>query len=293
MRYPEQINLPYNRGALPLGFELLSGQVQDDADLAHWVILQGRHLVLAKSEGQPSLPVGQFPKGLTVLQGPLTFAYWRDMPVRCAQIGEADILPDSLVAEPFVSFQLRIPVELLTVAGVGKQLLHADLHTVFCHRCATPTTPMKGSWGKRCPNCGHENFPSIHACAIVCIHRENELLLIRKPEWPKGRFGLVAGFLDVGESLEECAIRETKEETGVDICNVRYVASQAWPFPSQLMVGFIADYAGGDIAIGDDEVEEAYWFPVDDLPILPSQTSIAGYLIEKVSQKLLGLGSKS
>ena len=114
----------------------------------------------------------------------------------------------------------------------------------------------------------------------MLVKRGHELLMARKTEWPAGRYGLVAGFLDFGESLEECAVREVREETGIEICNVRYVASQNWPFPAQLMAGFVAEYASGDICVDPKELEDARWFHVDDLPRLPGRRSIARWLIE-------------
>jgi NAD+ diphosphatase len=136
------------------------------------------------------------------------------------------------------------------------------------------------SWGKRCSSCNAEHFPHIHPCSIILVKRDNELLLTRKKEWAAGRYGLVAGFLDFGESLEECAIREVREETGIAIRNVRYVGSQNWPFPAQMMAGFIADYAGGDIIINTDELEDARWFTADKLPELPPKRSIARWIID-------------
>jgi NAD+ diphosphatase len=106
------------------------------------------------------------------------------------------------------------------------------------------------------------------------------VLLTRKAEWPPGRYSLVAGFLDFGESLEECAIREVREETGIGIKNVRYVGSQNWPFPAQLMAGFVADYASGGIKVDPDELEDARWFHVDALPSLPTKRSIARHIID-------------
>jgi NAD+ diphosphatase len=114
----------------------------------------------------------------------------------------------------------------------------------------------------------------------VLVKRGNELLLTRKAEWPLGRYSLVAGFLDLGESLEECAIREVREETGIEITNVRYVGSQNWPFPAQLMAGFVADYAGGEIVVEHSELEDARWFHLDALPPLPPSRSIARWIID-------------
>jgi NAD+ diphosphatase len=139
---------------------------------------------------------------------------------------------------------------------------------------------MASAWGKRCTGCAAEHFPHIHPCAIVLVRKGNELLLTRKAEWPAGRYSLVAGFLDFGESLEECAIREVREETGIMIENVRYVGSQNWPFPAQLMAGFVADCAGGEITVDTNELEDARWFHLDALPLLPPKRSIARWIID-------------
>ncbi|CAH2031579.1 NADH pyrophosphatase [Trichlorobacter ammonificans] len=280
MAYPEHVNLPFNRQALPPGFLLLPGPGSDDGGDAHWILLQGGCVLVRETADGLQFPVGQAPLELPSGSRPLTFARWQGRPVKCLQISASAPLPAGLVAEPFNAFQERLSTALMSVAGLGKQLLHVDRLTGLCPRCGSPTSGITESWGKRCPVCRHESYPPIHPCAIVLIRRDNQLLLIRKPEWAEGRYSLVAGFLDVGESLEECAIREAREETGVTIRNLRYVASQAWPFPSQLMVGFAADYADGDIAVDDSEIADARWFDVHDLPHLPSRRSIARFLID-------------
>jgi NAD+ diphosphatase len=105
---------------------------------------------------------------------------------------------------------------------------------------------------------------------------------VRKAEWAAGRYSLVAGFLDLGESLEECAAREVREETGIRVKNIRYVGSQHWPFPSQLMAGFVADYAGGDLQVDGIELEDARWFSRREMPdALPGRRSIARWIIER------------
>jgi NAD+ diphosphatase len=107
------------------------------------------------------------------------------------------------------------------------------------------------------------------------------LLLARKAGWPEGRYGLVAGFLDFGENLEEAVVREVREETGVEVCGARYLGSQCWPFPSQLMAGFTAEYVSGEVCVDTLELEDARWFSVESLPNLPPKRSIARYLIDE------------
>lgn len=285
MSYPETINLPFNRSSLPPDFKLLSGPGAVDKESAHWVLLQGGAVLLRETADGLALPCGPLPVQPSETRPLLTFANWQGIPVTALQLEVLAAVPEGLVAEPFNAFQERIPDSLMTIAGLGKQLLHAERMTHLCPLCGAGTKSMPDSWGKTCSACRHESYPPIHPCAIVLIRRNDQLLLIRKPEWAAGRFSLVAGFLDVGESLEECAIRETLEETGVAIRNVRYITSQAWPFPSQLMVGFVADYAGGDIVVDCKEIADARWFDVDNLPGLPSRRSIARFMIDSCLSK--------
>jgi NAD+ diphosphatase len=280
MPYPETINLPFNRSALPGGFVLHPTPQTRDSHPARWIVLQGPNLVLCEQGELLQPPQGALPSELLLTFPPLAFASWQGQQLLVTAISSQTTLPEGLVAEPFNALRERIPAELMTIAGIGKQLLHWQQMSRFCSRCGGQPHQLADSWGKKCPDCGYEHFPHIHPCAIVLIRRDDQLLLIRKPEWAAGRYGLVAGFLDVGESLEECAIRETREETGIEIKNVRYVISQCWPFPSQLMAGFVADYSGGSIQVDGNEVEDARWFTIGSLPNLPAQRSIARFLID-------------
>jgi NAD+ diphosphatase len=189
-------------------------------------------------------------------------------------------LPDGFLLEPFNSNEDRLDDATMTLAGLAKSILHWDKQSRFCSVCGARAEAIDESFGRRCTGCKAEHFPHLHPCAIVLVKRGDELLLARKKEWVPGRFGLVAGFLDFGESLEECAIREVKEETGIIIRNVRYVASQNWPFPAQLMAGFVADYDRGEITVDSNELEDARWFSKERLPLLPGKRSIARWIID-------------
>jgi len=121
------------------------------------------------------------------------------------------------------------------------------------------------------------------------VKRGEEFLLVRKAAWPQGRYSLIAGFLDMGESLEECVHREVQEEAGIRVENLRYLGSQNWPFPSQLMAGFVADYAGGEIRADESEIEDVQWFCAGRMPaLLPSRRSIARYIIDTWALKAQG-----
>ena len=282
--YPENINLPFNRHALPDGFVLHPTPQESSDESGHWVFLQGSTVLMREAGERLFLPEGLYPDWLDPEQTPLYFASLNGQPVRAMQIPSDLPLPPGLVAEPFNASQERIPTDLMSIAGLGKQIVHWQRMSRSCSRCGGKPVQLPESWGKRCPDCGSEHFPHIHPCAIVLIRREDQVLLIHKPEWPTGRYSLVAGFLDMGESLEECAIREAMEETGVSIKNLRYVTSQAWPFPSQMMVGFVADYASGDIKVDGKEIDDARWFTIGSLPSLPASRSIARFLIDSFAR---------
>src|SRR5439155_15802899 len=113
------------------------------------------------------------------------------------------------------------------------------------------------------------------------------VLLGKRANWPVNRYSLLAGFVEPGESLEQCATREVLEEVGVVVDELRYVGSQSWPFPSQLMVGFTARYASGEIVVDLDELESASWFELDDLPALPPPLSIARQILEQHTRETL------
>lgn len=132
----------------------------------------------------------------------------------------------------------------------------------------------------RCPHCGNEVFPSLSPAILVLVKRGEEALLVHARNFRNDIYALVAGFVETGESLEECVRREVKEETSLDIKNIRYFASQSWPFPSQLMVAFTADYAGGEIKFTDGELTAGGWFSRSNPPTLPTLPSLSRRLID-------------
>src|SRR5258705_12722360 len=149
-----------------------------------------------------------------------------------------------------------------------------------CPRCGTGTERIAGEWAKRCGRCHYEHSPHLHPAVIVLVKDGDRVLLARKREWAPGRYALVAGFVDNGESLEGAVAREVKEEVGVDVTDIQYVGSQNWPFPSQIMLGFVATDAGGTVAVDPEELDDARWFPADALPDGPSRHSIARFILD-------------
>ena len=172
-----------------------------------------------------------------------------------------------------------LPLAVYQAAGKAFQILYWDEHSRFCPSCGTRTEQQTDIM-KKCPACGHELYPPVSTAIIVLIQRGEEILLVRAKNFRGTFHGLVAGFLEAGETLEQCVEREVMEETGLRIKNIRYFGSQPWPYPSGLMVGFVADYAGGEIKLQADELTAGAFFSKDNLPELPRKLSIARKLID-------------
>lgn len=157
----------------------------------------------------------------------------------------------------------------------------------FCGRCGQPTVSCEPEMARHCPSCELYFYPRLSPCVIVLVTRGDHCLLARNKAFPPGMFSTLAGFIEAGETVESALRREVAEEVGVSIDGFEYFGSQPWPFPSQLMIGFHARYAGGELCPDDDEIDEAYWFRYDELPPrIPPETTISGQLIRHfVEQK--------
>ncbi|MCD4822899.1 MAG: NAD(+) diphosphatase, partial [Methanococcoides sp.] len=178
-----------------------------------------------------------------------------------------------------------IDEEMLGITSRAVQM--ADFYRThqYCGLCASPTHYVPEETGMQCGNCAHIAYPRISPAVVVLIEKEEELLMARSHHFKEGMYGLVAGFVEAGETIEHAVHREVKEEVGVSIKELSYFGSQPWPFPSSLMIGFTATYESGDIEIDTNEIEDAKWFPIDEIPTPPSKKSITGSLIEVFIEK--------
>lgn len=174
----------------------------------------------------------------------------------------------------------QLPEVLYALAGRAVQIMAWQRDHQFCGRCGQDMTPLPGERALRCANCGLISYPRISPAVIVLIEREDRILLARGHQFGSGRFGIIAGFVEPGESLEDAVRREVREEVGIELANVSYFGSQPWPFPHGIMIGFRARYASGDISIDEGEIAEADWYDLDDLPHIPHKLSIARWLID-------------
>jgi NAD+ diphosphatase len=170
--------------------------------------------------------------------------------------------------------------ELFWLAGYAVQIKNWDKDHQYCGRCGTKTVDEAEERVKLCPSCGLKSYPRISPATITAVVRENQILLARARRYPRVLYSVIAGFVEPGETLERCVRREIREETGIEVQNIRYFGSQPWPFPNSLMIAFTAEYKSGEIHIDDSEIIDAGWFTARNLPPIPDKISIAHHLID-------------
>lgn len=252
------------------------------------IVFQGDHLVTEMRSATPCL-LG--PQHMDSLRWEVTrrqfLGYWNDQACFAAEIGP-DAQLDSMVFQTGNLYHVlgRIDDQLFALVGRASQLLDWERDHKYCGRCSAPMEldPVEGAM--ICKPCKSLIFPRIAPCIIVLVTRGEELLLARSPNFPVPMYSTLAGFIEAGESAEQTLVREVREEVNLDVHNLRYFESQSWPFPNQLMLGFFAEYAGGDIICDPKEIMDAQWFHYTDLPHTPPRASISGQLIHSYIESL-------
>jgi NAD+ diphosphatase len=168
---------------------------------------------------------------------------------------------------------------LFILVGTANHILHWNAVNKFCGCCGTKLISKIDERAKSCPSCNNIIYPRISPAVITAVLHEDKILLAHNRNFRSGMYSLIAGFVEPGESLEQCVEREIREEVGIKVKNIKYFHSQPWPFPDSLMLAFTAEYEGGDILTDNCEITDAAWYRADDLPDIPSADSIAGKMI--------------
>lgn len=251
-----------------------------DNDL--WLIFQNDHLFIMQHDSDVVLPTSVT---LTELHPLLTrvhtFGEHNGVNIHCAELS-----PSLAITHRFKTVSLRHALESLgeewfAIATKAFTIINWDRNHHFCGRCSTATTIQPNSYERRCQNCHINFYPRISPSVIVLIQKGEEILMARSPHFKPGIYGLIAGFVEAGESLEETIHREVYEETRIRVKNLKYYGSQVWPFPDSLMVGFFAEYESGELNIDNDEIEAAGWYHYNQLPGRPSTNiSIASKMLD-------------
>lgn len=171
--------------------------------------------------------------------------------------------------------------ELFSIAGMASQILDWDINHKFCGKCGHETIILENERARKCEKCGLINYPRISPAIIVAVIKDNKILLAHNKTFKNNMYSVLAGFLESGETLENCVKREVFEEVGIKIKNIKYFGSQPWPFPNSIMLGFFAKYDSGDINVDGEEIEHANWYDIDNLPDeIPTNISISRQLID-------------
>ncbi|MEO8877434.1 MAG: NAD(+) diphosphatase [Polyangiaceae bacterium] len=240
------------------------------------------------------------PKGLVVRRKGEAFALLTDADLVTlgldAELGHAIDWREKSGARaiPFAAENVEPPFEVLglrtlarafdfeTFMNAGRPTHIVDWATTnrFCGRCGTATIRTENERCMACPSCKLTAYPRISPAIIVLVRRGNQALLARNARFPGVFFSTLAGFAEIGESLEETLAREVREEVGIGVKNIRYFGSQPWPFPNSLMIGYTCEWADGEIAVDGEEIAEAQWFSASELPAIPPRISIARKLID-------------
>ncbi|AHB72197.1 NAD(+) diphosphatase [Cronobacter malonaticus] len=241
----------------------------ENLDHGWWIVSHEQKLWLPNAE----LPYGQAADfGLTGEKA-LQIGLWEDAPVWLVlQKREKDMASvRQLIDQDAGLFQL---------AGRGVQLAEFYRSHKYCGYCGHEMHPSKTEWAMLCGHCRERYYPQIAPCIIVAIRRDDKILLAQHTRHRNGVYTVLAGFVEVGETLEQAVAREVMEESNIRIKNLRYVTSQPWPFPQSLMTAFTADYDSGEIQIDTKELIDAGWYRYDQLPLLPAPGTVARRLIE-------------
>ena len=266
---------------------------QAGADKAFWIPISADNtLIMPDSRDWRPLSAQEYRFSGLQSQSEHYLGRWNGQPICLAEVAKDTPLPDNWRYLPMrAALPLLAPADFAAI-GRALQILCWWKDHQWCGRCGARTEPMTDERACRCPACRCLWYPRITPCIIVLPLRGDELLLGHNAHFPRRIFSALAGFVEPGETLEHALVREVEEETGIRVANPRYFASQPWPFPSQLMLGFFADYESGEPMPDQEEILEVGWYHYRDLPpVPPAGISIAGDLISEAVRQLSGTQS--
>lgn len=252
-----------------------------------WFAFSGNALLVYTADRPDILPILKDFRELGLAENRRQFlGFYGEQPCYSIELTEECEPPAGMELRTLRQLFLRLDNEMLLLAGRAYQIMIWDRDHQYCGRCGGATEYSAGDRSRVCPACRLTAFPRLAPAVIVAITRGSDILLARSSRFRNGMFSVLAGFVEPGESMEETVDREVFEEVGLQVRNVEYFGSQPWPFPQSLMIGYMAEYAAGEISIDDDEIIEARWFPLNDLPLIPAPISIARALIDEAVRRM-------
>lgn len=246
-------------------------------------IFKAAQILLRDGLARPAIPTSEEVKQIgPQLSGRQYLGELKGRPCYCMEINDTAVLPPGLVFKELRSLLEQVEEDLFLLAGRAFQIINWHRLSRFCGQCGRPTQLKPGELARLCPGCRTVYYPRISPAVIVAVVRGDKVLLAHNRNFRRGWYSVIAGFVEPGETFEECVAREVMEEVGLKVRNIRYFGSQPWPFPDSLMVGFTAEYESGEIQVDGEEIDAAAWFGSEDLPPCPGKYTIAGKLIAAV-----------
>jgi NAD+ diphosphatase len=269
-------------GPLPL-FESFAPGVETSAKgPSLWLVCQGSSLLVNLEDGALCVPLAEDLASLGVsAESSHVLGTAGAYACRAASVRTGAPAPDGFGFHTLRSLFDGMSYAFFAVAARALEIVEWDWSHRYCGRCGTATTLRQGERARECPACGSLSYPRISPAVIVAVVRDGRILLARAARFPPGLRSVLAGYVEPGETLEECVHREVREETGVEIANLRYFGSQPWPFPHSLMIAFTAEHARGEISVDGVEIKDAGWYGPEDLPVqIPGTMTVARRLID-------------
>ncbi len=264
-----------------MNFISQNGRFTTHTEKAWWFLFRGDDLLVAMNNTGAEVPVVKNPAQLGLAQARTFYLGILDnLPCFAGEVEEDANPPENLGFIRLRKLIADIDEDIFPVAGRAFQIVNWARTHQYCGRCGSKTKRKECELAMVCEKCGFASYPRISPAVITAVVKDNAILLARAHRFPPGLYSVIAGFVEPGETLEQCVKREILEETGIEVKNIRYFGSQQWPFPNSLMVGFTAEYESGEIKIDPGEIGDARWFTPDNFPDLPHKITIARRLIE-------------
>jgi NAD+ diphosphatase len=258
---------------------------------ALWFVFRGSELLVSAAPSVVDLPRCNNPKDLGII--PLRTQYLGVLgEEHCfsAEADRAEAAPDGGAWQGLRGLFGALDEARFALAGRALQIVEWDRTHQYCGACGELTVLRSNERARECQRCELVSYPRLAPAVMALVRREGELLLARAARFPDGMYSALAGFVEPGESLEQCLEREIDEEVGIRVGNLRYFASQPWPFPHSLMIAFFADHVSGEIRVDGTEISDAKWFDPtksENFPRLPARISIARKLIDAAIGEML------
>ncbi|HSW63139.1 MAG TPA: NAD(+) diphosphatase [Dissulfurispiraceae bacterium] len=253
----------------------------DRSTPAYWFIFHENRILVDVRTGVPELPLLHSIENISL--EPVSVSHLGCIGnIDCYAVESAKITgtPGKMEYSELRPLFSLLPDKHFSMAGKAFQIIEWDRRYRFCSRCGANLFKKTDVRAKECPACGIVSYPPVTPAIIVAVIRDGKILLAHSHRFKCAFYSVLAGFVEPGETLEECVHREVREEVGIEIADIKYFGSLPWPFPNVLMTGFTARYESGEITIDMAELSDAAWYSPDDLPAIPGKGTIARQLID-------------